>query len=190
MNSHSVKELLLQSLEHERGGMKVYKAALGCAQRTDLKREWSKFLRQTEDRLPTLAAICEVFDVDSFTLTPGVEIVRSTDAALVKAMEAARATGNLQAAQIVAAECVVLAETKDHLHWELLGAIASKLSGVQRELLQEAFEQIAEEEDQHLNHTQGWCRELWLEALGLPAELPPPEGKRHEVVRPMAHAGD
>ena len=36
-------------------------------------------------------------------------------------MKTALAAGNPHAAQIVAAECVVLAETKDHLDWELLG---------------------------------------------------------------------
>ena len=44
-------------------------------------------------------------------------------------MEAAKAAGNPAAAQIVAAECVVLAETKDHLDWELLGEVAKELSG-------------------------------------------------------------
>ena len=39
------------------------------------------------------------------------------------------AAGNPAAAQIVAAECVVLAETKDHLDWELLGEVAKELSG-------------------------------------------------------------
>ncbi|MDQ2855825.1 MAG: hypothetical protein M3R68_05820, partial [Acidobacteriota bacterium] len=29
--------------------------------------------------------------------------------------------------------------------------------------------------DEHLYHTSGWTRELWFEALGMPAVLPPPE---------------
>ena len=37
---------------------------------------------------------------------------------------------------------------------------------------------MEDEEDEHLYHTKGWCRELWLKSLGLPAELPPPEEKR------------
>ena len=31
------------------------------------------------------------------------------------------------------------------------------------------------EEDEHLYHTTGWTRELWIESLGMPAVLPPPE---------------
>jgi uncharacterized protein (DUF2342 family) len=90
----------------------------------------------------------------------------------------ARAAGNPDAAQIVAAECVVLAETKDHLDWELLAEVAKQLSGREQEVVRAAVERIEDEEDEHLYHTQGWCRELWLESLGIDAELPPPEEKR------------
>jgi hypothetical protein len=34
---------------------------------------------------------------------------------------------------------------------------------------------VATDEDHHLYHTQGWSRELWIQSLGLPAVLPPPE---------------
>lgn len=43
------------------------------------------------------------------------------------------------------------------------------------EELLEAYTEIEEEEDEHLYHSLGWCRELWLESLGLEAMLPPPE---------------
>jgi len=178
MNSNQIEELLLQSLEHERGGVKVYKAAIACALRADLRSEWTKYLAQTQEHVEALNTICEVFGIDPFTTTPGTMIVRSNGNALVAAMEAARAAGNPAAAQIVAAECVVLAETKDHLDWELLGELARNLDGPRQQALQEAYERIEDEEDEHLYHTQGWCRELWLESLGLDAELPPAEEKR------------
>ena len=178
MNETQVHELLLQSLEHERGGVKVYKAAIACALRADLRSEWTKYLGQTEQHVETLAVLCEAFGLDPFSATPGTMIVRSNGNALVAAMEAARAAGNPEAAQIVAAECVVLAETKDHLDWELLGEVAKNLPGPQRQALLDAYERIEDEEDEHLYHTQGWCRELWLESLGLDAELPPAEEKR------------
>lgn len=73
---------------------------------------------------------------------------------------------------------MVLAETKDHLDWELIGKCAEKLAGEEAKALQEAFEEIEEEEDEHLYHSKGWCRELWLESLGLRAVLPPPEERK------------
>jgi hypothetical protein len=39
--------------------------------------------------------------------------------------------------------------------------------------------EVEEEEDEHLYHTKGWCRELWLKSLGLRAGLPPPEERKH-----------
>jgi hypothetical protein len=79
------------------------------------------------------------------------------------------------AAQIVAAECVVDAETKDHQNWELLGQLARTLDGDAARILGNAYGEVEDEEDEHLYHTRGWCRELWLDTLGLPAQLPPPE---------------
>lgn len=178
MNPIQAKELLLQSLEHERGGVKIYMAAVGAALRPDLKAEWSKYLSQTEEHVDALTEVCEALGIDPFTTTPGTQIVKHNGTALLHAIEQARATGDAAAAQIVAAECVVLAETKDHMDWELLGEVAKELDGRAGELLKAAYERIEDEEDEHLYHTQGWTRELWLEALGFDAELPPAEEKR------------
>ena len=178
MNSAQLTELLLQSLEHERVGVKVYQTAIKCAQRADLRAEWEKYLAQTQQHVAALTDVCAVFDIDPFTTTPGTEIVKKLGTALIDAMLTALSAGNPGAAQIVAAECVVLAETKDHLDWELLGEAAKQLSGEERDALSAAYEKIEDEEDEHLYHTQGWCRELWLESLGIDAELPPAEEKR------------
>jgi hypothetical protein len=50
--------------------------------------------------------------------TPGRQIVRHIGKSLVKAMEMGLEAGKPEAPQIVAAECVVEAETKDHLNWD------------------------------------------------------------------------
>ena len=70
---------------------------------------------------------------------------------------------------------MVQAETKDHMNWELIGVASESLTGAEREVLKTAYEEVEDEEDEHLYHTTGWARELHLEALGLEAELPPPE---------------
>ena len=97
---------------------------------------------------------------------------------LIKSMEMALAAGNPDAAQLVAAEAVVDAEIKDHANWELIGRVAEKATGKMASVLKEAYEQVEEEEDHHLYHTQGWTRELWIESLGMPAVLPPPEEQK------------
>jgi hypothetical protein len=46
------------------------------------------------------------------------------------------------------------------------------------QVLREAHDEVEEEEDEHYYHTKGWLRELWIEALGMPAVLPPPEEEK------------
>lgn len=42
-------------------------------------------------------------------------------------------------------------------------------------MLKAAHAEVEGDEDHHLYHTAGWTRELWIDALGMPAVLPPPE---------------
>jgi hypothetical protein len=177
MNTIQLHELLLQSLEHERGGVKLYQHALKCALREDLREEWTEYLEQTKRHVEALTQVCTAFGIDPGTQTPGCKIVKDIGTALVLAIQTAHAAGNPEAAQIVACECVVLAETKDHADWELIGKAAKALEGEgpAAEALLAAYTEIEDEEDEHLYHTKGWCRELWLQSLGLDPVLPPPE---------------
>jgi hypothetical protein len=90
-------------------------------------------------------------------------------------MRMALESGSKESAQLVAAECVVLAETKDHMNWSLIGKVIEELEGGPKAALADAHEEVEEQEDEHLYHTAGWTRELWLQSLGLVAEIPPPE---------------
>jgi hypothetical protein len=53
-----------------------------------------------------------------------------------------------------------------------------KGQGATRDALKEALKEVEEQEDEHLYHTTGWTRELWIGSLGLPAVLPPPEEEK------------
>lgn len=179
MEMKQLKELLLQSLEHEMGGVKVYEMAVKCAQNEDLKEEWEKYHQETEHHVEVLHDVFAIMQLDTEEKSPGRQIVHDMGAALVAAMEAALAAGDPAAAQIVAGECITLAETKDHLNWELIGQAAKKLSGPEGKALKEAYGEVEDQEDEHLYHSRGWTRELWLESLGLKAVLPPPEERKH-----------
>lgn len=175
MNTKGLNELLYQALETERGGINVYRTALRCVQNEELKEEWQKYLEQTENHERVLLEVFEKLALDPVQETPGRNVVRHIGQSLVKAMELALEAGDPAAAEIVAAECVVHAETKDHMNWELLGDCAKKLKGEDAAAIKEAYEEVEEEEDEHLYHTTGWTRELWIAALGMKAQFPPPE---------------
>jgi len=179
MNIGQVEELILQSLEHEMGGVEVYATALECVVNPNLKKEWTKYFAETKTHVEKLEQLCKVLAVDARKETPGREIVRSVGAALVEAMKRALRSGKGAASELVACECVVLAETKDHLDWELIGKCAENLDDSRGRALKDAYDEIEDQEDEHLYHTKGWCRELWIQSLGLNAVLPPPEERRH-----------
>jgi hypothetical protein len=175
VKQEQVHELLYQMLETEMGGVQVYQTALRCVQNEELKEEWEEYLEHTEHHVEVVRGMFEKLGLDPETETPGRRVVRHIGESLVKAMEMAREAGDPAAAELVAAECVVHAETKDHLNWELLGYAMEKAKGDMAKAMKEAHEEVEEEEDEHLYHTKGWSRELWIDALGMPAVLPPPE---------------
>ena len=178
MKDQQLHELLFQAIETEQGGVEIYRTAIECASNDDLREEWEKYLEQTEKHASVLREAIVELGLDPETETPGRLVVRHIGESLVKAMEMARESDTPDAAQLVATECVVLAETKDHHNWELLGVCAENATGAVKKALAAAVEEVEDEEDQHLYHTTGWSRELWVDALGLPAVLPPPEEEK------------
>ena len=184
-----VHDLLFQSLETEQGGVQVYTAALECAQNDDLRDEWTKYLAQTERHVEIMHELVQKFGLDPDMETPGRAVVRHIGQSLVKAIELARQSAPAEAAQLVAAECVVHAKTKDHMNWELIGKVGRALADDKGRALVAAYDEVEDQEDEHLYHTKGWLRELTIQSLGMPAVLPPPEEVRKvETAIGAAHA--
>lgn len=172
-----LQELLYQAMETELGGVKIYETALRCAVNEDLRQEWEEYLAQTRHHVQVLTTVFEKLGLDVHKTTPGRQVVRHLGKSFIAAMEMALAAGDPAAAELVACECVVLAETKDHANWELIGHVFKngEDEGDETEALRTAYGEVEQDEDHHLYHTQGWSRELWLQALGFEAVLPPPE---------------
>jgi len=179
MEMEMVKELLLQSLEHEQGGVKIYETALKCAQNEELKEEWQRYHQETERHVQILHDVLSQMQLDPQEQTPGRKIVHDMGASFVAAMKAALGAGEPGMAECVAAECVVLAEEKDHSNWQLIGEVAKKMTGAEAKALKDAYQEVEDQEDQHYYHSKGWLRELSMKSLGMKAVLPPPEEKKH-----------
>jgi hypothetical protein len=165
-----VHDFVLEMLETELGGAELYRAALPSIREEGLRDEFEEYLSETEQHVEKVRELLAFFEIDSERETPGRQVVRELGRSLVEAVQSAREKGSPSSAEIVAAECVTLAETKDHLNWELL-----RLSGDAQRKVLEICESVEEDEDHHLYHTTGWTRELWIRELGMDAVLPPPE---------------
>ena len=88
---------------HERGAL--------CGERRP-EEEWKKYVEQTMRHEQILREVMGTLGMDAEKETPGRKVVRHIGESLVQAMVMAREEGEPETAQIVAAECVVLAETK------------------------------------------------------------------------------
>ena len=177
MKDKQLHELLSQALETELGGAEVYETALRCVRHDDLASEFEEYLKQTKRHAEIVRGLLASLGLDEAAEPPGRKVVHHLGKSLAKAMEMALAADSPETAELVAAECVVLAE--DHLNWELLAEAAGHLQGAARRALEEAVREVESEEGEHLYHSTGWCRELWMASLGLPAVLPPPEEQKH-----------
>lgn len=178
MKQEMVKELLLQALEHERGGVKVYQTALKCVLNEDLREEWEKYLQETEHHVDVLQNAILQMQLDPEEETPGRKITRDKGVALMAAMESALGAGDKEMAECVACESVTEAELIDHFNWELIGEVSKKMTGADGKALKEAYAEVEDQEDEHFYHSKGWLRELSLQSLGLKAVLPPPEERK------------
>lgn len=178
VDEDQMHDLLYQAYETELGGVQVYEAALTCARNEDLRGEWEHYLDQTRHHVELVEESLRAFGLDPERETPGRQVVRHTGESLVKAIALAQGSATPVQAQVVAAECVTLAETKDHLNWELIGEVVKRLTGDAAKVLRAAHKEVEEQEDKHVYHNSGWTRELWIEGLGLPAVLPPPEEQK------------
>lgn len=177
MNIEQRNELLQQMQETELGGVTVYETALTCVLNPDLKSEWEKYLEQTKRHVEIVTNLMDALGVVRQE-TPGRQVVAHIGGSLVAAMKLAKGTAPPEAAEIVACECVVHAETKDNSNWELLSQYTEGARGEEKKAIQAALDEVEDEEDEHLYHSKGWCRELSIAALGMKAVLPPPEEQK------------
>lgn len=177
MNTQKLELLVLEALQTETGGVKVYDKALECVDNAELRAEWRKYRDQTERHREVLLEACTKLGIDPNRRAPGCDIVRATADSLVRNMDLALQSGDRPLAQIVAAEAILQAKQKDHLNWQLIELAAKEAEGRLAKILEDAREEAEDLEGEQVFHTMRWARELWAESLGIKCVLPPPEEK-------------
>src|SRR5256885_4040037 len=84
-DERQLKDLLLQMMETELGGEKVYRTALQCAINEDLKEEWEKYLEETLSHQNVVRTTCEFLGINADEVTPSRQVVKHIGLSLVKA---------------------------------------------------------------------------------------------------------
>lgn len=93
-----LKELLLQAIETERGGIQVYTAAISAAINDDLREEWEGYLEETRTHERVLLSVFEDMGLDPEEQSPGRRVVAHQGQSLVQAIEMAKQEGEPAAA--------------------------------------------------------------------------------------------
>jgi rubrerythrin len=156
---------LNEFLTVERGGVKLYEAALRHVHDREVKEKYQEFLRQTHRHEEILTEIIEKLGGKPAHMSAGAKVAKQKADALLKTMSETAGLSSAEA-EINAIENIVIAETKDHADWELLGHIAHRAedSHLSR-LLKPAVSEVEGQEDEHLSFSKKKMGELALQGL-------------------------
>ena len=156
---------LSEFLTVEEGGVKLYEAALKHVHDREVKEKFHEFHNQTVRHVEILTNIIEKLGGKPSYKSAGAKIAHEKATALLKTMSETKATLRDEA-ELNAIENIVIAETKDHADWELLGHIAHRSEDSHlSQLLKPAVSEVEKQEDEHLHWTQKKMGELALAAL-------------------------
>jgi rubrerythrin len=156
---------LSEFLTVERGGVKLYEAALKLVHNREVKEKYQEFLRQTRRHEEILTDIVEKLGGKPSYKSAGAKIAEEKAEALLKTMTETKGM-SAQDAEINAIENIVIAETKDHADWELLGHIAHRSEDSHlSQLLKPAVSEVESQEDEHLSFSKKKMGELALKGL-------------------------
>ena len=171
MNEKQLGELILQSLEHEKGGVAVYEAALECAVNDDLRSEWEKYLDQTRSHVEILQSVCAAFELDATRLPAGESVARTVGGG------ARRGHENCEGEAVIRrpprsspARPFLVGRDEGSSRLGTAWKGAEKLKGDRGKLLKAACDQVEDQEEETVFTRKCRCRELWFQSLGLPAD--------------------
>ena len=184
MNKQVLLDKLSEFLMVEQCGWQLYRVVGSRTTDPELQARYQEFGDETDRHRTILTQLIKDLGGDPDYVSPTARVAQVKSEAL---LASALVSGRLGPAEREASdlENVVLAETKDHADWELLGQLAEQLpNGKARKAIEAAVAEVGPQEDEHL----GWAQAK-LATLGLQAhmgELPSPDADRLDscVIQP------
>jgi rubrerythrin len=158
-------ERLSEFLAVEKGGVKLYEAAIEQVRNPDVLNRFREFYQQTRRHVEILTRVITSLGGDPMHISARARVAEEKAQALLKTMTVSDGM-RPEEAEINAIENIVIAETKDHADWQLLSHIARRSSDSRiREILKPAVDEVEPEEDQHLSWTNEQMAQMSLTSL-------------------------
>jgi rubrerythrin len=184
MNNEVLLDKLSEFLMVEQCGWQLYRVVGERATAPELKERYEEFGRETDRHRTILTGLIRDLGGDPDYVSPTARLAQAKSEAL---LQSALVSGPLSTEELEASdlENVLLAETKDHADWELLGQLAEQLpTGKARAAIEAAVAEVGPEEDEHLEWAQTKLATLSLQAVMGQTSPPPPDRLDECVIQP------
>ncbi len=175
MNKQVLLDKLSEFLMVEQCGWQLYRVVGSRTTDPKLQARYQEFGQETDRHRSILTGLIRDLGGDPDYVSPTARVAQAKSEAL---LQSALVSGPLSTEELEASdlENVLLAETKDHADWELLGQLAEQLpNGKARKAIEAAVAEVGPQEDEHLGWAQAKLGELGLKAI---TEEPPPDPER------------
>jgi len=160
-----LRDKLSEFLAVERGGLKLYDRALQIISDAEVSRKFRDFREQTRNHESILLRVINELGMNPSYVSPSAKLATEKATALLNTMNSPDGL-TPKALEINAIENIVLAETKDHADWEMLGKIARQTDDSHlSDVLKPAVSEVEPQEDEHLNWTKEQMARLEFAAL-------------------------
>jgi rubrerythrin len=159
LNHEWLNQFLSEMLAVEQGGVELYDRALEELGHDDLRPKLELFHEQTQRHVELCKEMLNAAGGDESEMSPGAE------AAEHKAQGLLSAEVPPELKDINNLENLVLAETKDHWNWELLGSLMDRIEERDlKKVVSRAVREVRRQENDHLTWSQKMLTRLGTEA--------------------------
>ena len=146
LNSQWLRDFLSEMLAVEKGGVKLYQKALDELTHSEYEDKLNEFLRQTERHVELCAEMLTATGADADYQSPGAKAADHKAEGLISTQVPA------EMIDLNNIENLVLAETKDHWNWDMLGAVARKIEDAElKRMALKAIGEVRKQEKLHLD---------------------------------------
>jgi rubrerythrin len=158
LNGPFVADLLSSFLVHEQCGYHLYRTVSALTKNPMLSSKYQEFGAQTENHIGILEQLITDLGGTPGYVSPAARMTEAMNTKMMEAVTLISGSADENTVEQVMLEAVVLAETKDHANWRLLGQLAEKMSdGGAKNAFLAAVGQVEDQEDEHLQ----WASSTW-----------------------------
>ncbi len=166
LNGEWLKEFLSEMLAVEQGGVELYDRALEELEHDDLRSKLEQYHEQTQRHVELCQEMLNAAGGNEDEMSPAAE------AAEHKAQGLLSADVPPELKDINNLENLVLAETKDHWNWELLGSLVEEIEERDlKKIVSRAVREVRKQENDHLTWNQKMLTRLATEAAHREPEM-------------------